>query len=874
MKKKTKKHQRFLALVLCIIIALTCSAMVYAETPADKSSDNANASGDVKPETREINEEETKHAKELGQNINETPKVQAPVKAGYEYIDISSGLMVSGRSVDLFRKLLQTKIKNVGKDIVNSVWVPAAKAALLSSGSYYKVNGSFAPHTFDQSFEKFTNKGDSNKYAGSIHFSNMTGMELKTTTSFENVAATMIEELKGDAAKNIYKGLKGDKKAYDVLYDKVDLGSLKDYKGDILFLTFTQTVSQGSTGNGNMGKFYDSFGICFYDFELHPVAEKLSTNENSEASTYLNFIDETQKITSRNVNQTSEEIGYSITKTDSTSNTTSNTVSSTETYDFTEGTNISYSHNFDVFEGVAAFKDQITVSMNLSFHQSNSKTKSNTTGTNVQSSKSQTITGKLPPATQVYVTQSTATAEAAIAYSCPVEFRYKVAVLSICGDYGGTLPYRTVKSKYAGIVRIFGDTGSYYAGDALSEIEDLYKNPNNDPAVHHLVWEKDYKPNTDALNKYRYYSGIGGIMTYDLTVNSSTVSPITPAYPLKGTEVDVAKTVYSINLCEEHPDDNSLNLSVIDVNGFAYDSYNQKVDYYGFDRKNGSWKLCDESGNVITSSKLAEVKKDITGTTYLEAKAEGTVYLKYEINDKVFLKDPSDSSKGYLSAKDIKENAIVKVVIKDSGKPSGLNLDANSAPEARIDSETNKAVIDLNTVDGLDVTAYNSQGKAMKSIPSYTWELAKDYDTCTLTEEGIFTATKAGEYSILVDYHDVKSRAVTIKIEEASVPVSIEIKDTSDANSPLQNLKKNAYADEVYNLFSENSPVVFCVTDQYGETREMTDSEKMDLGWFYEGKEGGIYINAGELYTYEPGEYQVYVLYGDIKSNMVDLTVK
>ena len=57
------------------------------------------------------------------------------------------------------------------------------------------------------------------------------------------------------------------------------------------------------------------------------------------------------------------------------------------------------------------------------------------------------------------------------------------------------------------------------------------------------------------------------------------------------------------------------------------------TDYIGFNQNRGHWILTDATGHEDTSVKIATLTTDRTGKVSLNAKAPGTIYLEYVIDE-------------------------------------------------------------------------------------------------------------------------------------------------------------------------------------------------------------------------------------------------
>jgi len=675
--------------------------------------------------------------------------------------------MKSIASRELFQKVLTTQIP-WGTNVLADVWGMAAEAALLSGGynKFYYVDDYWTPNTFSQAFDIWSSTWCWYKCNGaeSVYEQFSKPANLQYARSFSDVANAMKQSVK-DTSDYVYKGLKGNNDAYnDILKNWSSPDSEAKYSGDIFYNIYTKVIHRGASGDessGHLGYAWDSFALCFYDFQIVPLYDALKPGDDDSENVFYELLSEDDKTAAFATNDSAEDITVDKTRSEGKTTTTSNTISTSSTLSFTEGGSFSYTHNF----GKYPFEDSTTISVDFHSTQSSTTSESQTTGESVTHTDTFSVKGTAKPATQISITQSAATSRGAISYTCPVTFKYKVAVLSLCGDYSGALPYRTVNVNYSGFTRIFGaDTG-----DALEDVKDRYANTSYDD--YHLVWNT--KPITTTLNDNRFYSSVGGTMTFIVHHNLSSISPLTPLHPLKKTAVDPQKSTYIIHMSKDHPNENKLNMGTVDVEGIAVLGDGMDVPYYGFSRAKGAWKLCDANGNLIDSSDLAEIQTTGAGT-FLVAKKAGTepVNLKYIIADNTYPAFPGIVEKKdvYLKNDDLAASAMIEVYIYDEGNFAGSLTLSNRAEDeivVHLNRSTGMAQIDLNADTALEYEAYDVNGSSIAGIPSVTWSAASAYDTCEVTPEGLFTATAAGDYEVQIAYHGVVSNSVIIHVAEA-----------------------------------------------------------------------------------------------------------
>ena len=627
---------------------------------------------------RKLSAKEIKAAEALNGKVTElTPKTGTFEYDGKTYYDLIDGTPEEKREVmktisqkDLFYKYL-TKIVD-GSDLFYSVWLPVATATLLGGGynNYYRVDDYWSPDNFKDAFLHWDSAW-CNRKASPVYFTNLgfmmheavKGKKYEYATDFQEVGEYMKQSVK-DHSDYIYKGLKGDLAAYDHILDK---WKAPDYKGDILFVPFTEVIHRGFSydeSSAHMGYAWDSFAVCFYDFRLKPMTDYVQTGVDNAGHYYYNFDEHSDETVVLSKNGSAEEQTLSGTRKDSETTTVSTTLSTSRTLSFTEGGNISYTYGWG--RDVGPFSKNLTIGFNFSSTQSETTTESRTTGTSTTHEDSWTITGKTKPSTQAIYTLSSSTSTGAVAYSCPVEFQYKVAILSLCGDYSGALPNRTVNVTHAGTCRVFGEKN----GDAMADLADRLRNPNTDNF--HLDFSQNgyYFFNKDNVYVNRLYSSVGGTNTFTVRQTVTTASMLTPLNPLNKTQVPADQVTHVIKYLKNRPEQNRIALATLPVEGIAVlkgqNNAEIEVPYYGFSPAKGQWKMTDEKGNVIKSTDCAAIETTPVGAFLVAKKYSDTpIYLKYFINDNTYPKDPLSDKQKYLKNSDLSASAMIEVYIYD-----------------------------------------------------------------------------------------------------------------------------------------------------------------------------------------------------------------
>lgn len=421
-------------------------------------------------------------------------------------------------------------------------------------------------------------------------------------------------------------------------------------------------------GHANYGYCWDSFAICFYDFKVTPLANDVTYGAEGSRNEYYSFEPDTQDMAvSLAVNDSTEPVQFSKQRTESLTETTSNTTSVSKTLSFTEGGSISYKHGYG--GEIGPFKDELTISADFHTTQSSTTQDSQTTGKSNTTTDTWTVPGTMPPGTQVRTTQSTSVSEGAVAYTCPVKFRYKEAILSVCGGFKGDLPYRHVDVKYAGVARIFGESNG---GDALEDVKQRYLNRQTDDCK--MDFGEYTTPRESSLLHDRLYSSIGGTMTYKVKETKSEVLPYIPLFALSATEA--TKTGHTVYVDKDDPSRSVLQLKDAGLRGMAKNQASQKLPYLGFDESKGKWVFSDEqgvakTGDAATQSEYATITNGKIALLSAKKAAPGPLYLTYVIDSDTYPKNPTSAAASTirpgtgtsLTNDDLAERALIMVYV-------------------------------------------------------------------------------------------------------------------------------------------------------------------------------------------------------------------
>lgn len=771
-------------------------ALTADEGDAGVSSNDANGDIDEKKgksedtPDRKLTPEEKRAAEEMKDKVEELlPKTGDFESDGKQYYDMLDGTPEEQREAmktiagkDLFYKFLTkpTKGSDGTGDLFYSVWLPAAAAALRGGGynRFYYVDDYWTPSTFRDAFLDFSStwcnpKAQPSSFTDSAYRSSETSTtKYQYARSFGEVGEVMKRRVQ-DCSEYVYQGLSGGKAAYDHILDR---WTVPDYQGDIFFVPFSEVIHRGFSydhSSGHLGYAWDAFAVCFYDFKLKPLTQFMKTGEKDTPTMYYQFNETPSQSVALNKNESAEETSFSSERSDSETTSVSTTLSTSRTLSFTENSSVHYTVGLGKTDGL--WRHTIEIGFDFSSTQSQTTEESRTTGTSKTHTDTWTISGTLKPATQATFSHSTGTSTGAVAYNCPVEFQYKVAVLSLCGTYSGALPYRSVNVTYAGVCRIFGERG----GDALTDLADRLAHPETDNFHLDFGDSEFYAFKKSDVTTYRMYSSVGGTNTFNISQDIGTSSVLTPLYKLDKTEMPPDKASLTLYYSEEHPEKSRVNLGTLDVKGLAVlnDTHQTEVPYYGFSPARGEWKLVDDKGEAIESTECAAIETTPAGKFLVAKQVSRTpIYLKYFINDGIYPKNPLTDQKEYLTNGDLSKSAVVEVFIAEYVDDIKRDDDATVIP-LNAKGKNPDAIVYLGDKVVIDPVFATSQGLKVTGIKSSNKRVAEEIG------EGFIELHKAGKTTITATAKNGRKR-VTAKIKlivaDPAVPAAIAI-DQGDA---------------------------------------------------------------------------------------------
>lgn len=598
--------------------------------------------------------------------------------------------------------------------------------------------------------------------------------------------ATNMDTIVHHMTDDIAKGL-GDRHntPASVIYDKVDLKTLKDTKDKQDTKAFYKIVTSIDENGGTYGYYYNSYALVFYDFELAPIVEKGVTYANQKLTTKESggTPSGTHKTYFENKSESNSNVTTNLTS--SSTQSATNSLTSTKTYSFAETIGASAEWE-DPFLNLAKF----TVSFSFTASQaiSTAKTESKTISDTYSNSATSSVV--LPPHTAIALQQKQEKQTVNVEYDCPVALRYKTAIFSMNGfryddraltDYwnhpkdfvtilgsgsaeGG---YDSAENLY---VRAVDEKTKYKMERAFGQVEGNHEGR----VVRNVVdWSSmsdiNDKIETAAKQIPMFASGASMNLTSDTT--STEMSGIMPLYPLRAVIIDAPNTalVSGESLSYKNLDYYKVGMSVGEhsyTNHIKLTALNEKnIPYHGFIPGQGHWEVVDKEGNPLGDDApvTLEVNPISKNVEYRAVKA-GTCFLKYFIDEDKY--STAYNGDEYTKNSDLNKTAALEIEVKDDRFKGDVTV--NGSYEGIVGDDPKS----LDDSGAFQVTVTDDTGKEV-SRPYY-WE-AKELPTKGISIDGSNVSfTKPGTYHIRAVSGEMYSDWVEVTAVKRDVEVSFE----------------------------------------------------------------------------------------------------
>ncbi|MBO4863091.1 MAG: Ig-like domain-containing protein [Eubacterium sp.] len=661
------------------------------------------------------------------------------------------------------------------------------------------------------------------------------------------------------------------------------LASTKDSK--IVYNMVTTVNHRG------LQDWYNSYGIAMYDFELSAIIDSQVPYKDAEEVQEDDTVNKDYTANSYSENNTKEESSIDMTLSDSTTQTITNSISKTESYSFTE--TIGSETTIKQIFGLTDVNEMIKIE--VSAEQAIQTSWDTTTGCEETIENEVTASSVLPAHSALEMEQYTSNRVGTIKYTTPVAIRYKIAFFSMSGYvYDDEIPDAATTCNFSVMfgsgdseggygapenlrVRIAQDEDGDYTNDyelAYGQVYGFYDHNDTTSTadVTFIDWNEIFDlhdediDNAEELSTTIPFMSEGASMKVKTQTKTTTIKSIRPLYDLKTIKVDEGENQYNMIIGDV------LNLDNIVVGGYDYDD----VPYYGFRPDRGYWILCDENGDEITSSNVAEIINDpATGRSDIKAKAFGTVYMKWVLDDTIEYKSVNGTTGGNAenpvivsATQNTPEYPIVQ--IKVNRPPADLTtykLPVEVGPfEIPVDEELNlQNALKPAVIDGDDVIVTH----IVKFAANDHEDSRLNIDSNGEFEGEIFKASEPGTYLVYAFYRDngneLRSDKATIVVRPKRALDHLEV--TNPENGPKIT---NTNLSCAYDL---NSYVKY--VDNYGD--EWTDENTKPALSFKlpdEVTDEEAEIDAdGKLTVYKGGTYEVTVSAQGLEDKVITVFV-
>ena len=423
--------------------------------------------------------------------------------------------------------------------------------------------------------------------------------------------------------------------------------------------------------------------VCFSDFSITPIIP----DENVEAPyAYVKTSGGTsskneKKVVSDVKNYSGEAMNASQTISENVSSTVTSSINgskgSTSSNSYDVSTSIKVGAKFSLSKVFEASEEMTTtVSAGHSTSETVSKGWSTSEGTQVSETESRTVSINLPPYTTALMSQELFNSEEQVRYNCPTALNYKVTIYYVSGK---------LNDKYDSVEISFDKLTDFGAsGDARTDLAKRYAQSTGSS---HMTDADGIDWSDVVKDEYgnSVYADMLSTLTHTATFDSTSatfsakvnlvrteVEDILPIYP-----IDSIKFVNPDNVLYTKPWLTEINIEKGDtdyVTNYRPKALNEfGAEFYTFYALNGSYIFLDENGNDITeggNSVVKTFKDPVTGQLKFTATGEGTVYLRYKINNGIYRTASmaaTDTPEDYIDDNEIPHPAILQINVSDTG---------------------------------------------------------------------------------------------------------------------------------------------------------------------------------------------------------------
>ena len=555
-----------------------------------------------------------------------------------------------------------------------------------------------------------------------------------------------------DMEEQVYKGYKGagGKRGQGSSVEKNDTLRNDTDPDDVFWMVTGAYKTSGTNKKGH----YQAFGVLFSDFTITTILPEDDGNFYRTTTSTPTAGSNTYASNVKNMTNVPVSAQQEISNT--TSTTATSAISGSKSYGFEESLEVGYETGLLGGKGHANLTFTASQTIESGWSEEKSKSDEQTTTYNVGV--------ELPAYTNIMMKQNESEATTTTKYNCPVALNFNVTIV----EYTLDPTYNDAGSKTQ-VLATFGANARknlYQRG----VVEFTLTDPNG------ITWENLYNHHTglnqivtEQLASTAPMASAGAVFTVVDKAVTSEISGLAPIYPLK--QVKTTNHVMEYNLSS----DEYLYVDTIGLEGLN----DQNAAYYGFNPEKGHWILVDADGNTLTDTPIAELDTDsVTGYTKLTAgKTEGTVYLKYVIDEDVYA--TAEHPDTYATNKKLDSTAMIKVkvsreafeagTITIKGKLTGIVGDPAKAIEGK---------------DGLTVSIEDATGKEL-SRP-IVWDAKELEEKGIKVENNQISFTKEGTFHVRATTGKVRTDWYEVTALPARKLTTIAIPETLTVDYKLE----------------------------------------------------------------------------------------
>ena len=485
---------------------------------------------------------------------------------------------------------------------------------------------------------------------------------------------------------------------------------------DVIYATIACVDKLGGTYQYD----FNGFGIAFYNFRVQQLNSVNKLNCAPEDAPGYSFVDSKteQELVTSALNVGYEDASQSITLARGTEETVGTSTSESASYSKggSWGASVSLKESLGVPGTVSEEIETLfsaETTMSQLWEASKTEEKSITTTDN----QSVTVNMTIPAHTQVNSKQTSSTTTLSEDYDQPVGVTFDVI--------------------------IFNMNGECYDDNAAGNVTSWSYRTNN-----HMVRAIDWN---SVLADREVPSRNGGAprtcnvlndmaATYPMSITGSNLSfesvtvdtQLGTPQPIK----PISKILVSLQT------DKTRRLTVGDEDPIS--SYRVRardeddVDYYGFVKSSGDWRVVDKKGKECKSD-VIEIQTDpVTHEQVVVGKKAGTAYVKYFIPEDTYV-----DVNGHVSTNDEIDAAAYKYKVSDvAPEPFNGSIKLEGSAQTVVGVEEN-----LNGIEGLTATVYDTTGKEVDRVCS--WE-AQELESkgISVATDGTMTISQPGTFHV------------------------------------------------------------------------------------------------------------------------------